>query len=68
MIIKKGANLTKMNTEMKSSLDDLIKKDKKFLRKKRPGQQNKGGPANKKNMPRRLKNKGAGIFKNKNGN
>ena len=50
---------------MKSSLDDLIKKDKKFLRKKRPGQQG-AGKAGK--GPQRLKNKGAGIFKNKNAN
>ena len=45
---------------MKSSLDELIKKDKKFLRKKRPGQQSAG------KGPQRIKNKGAGIFKNKN--
>ena len=49
-----------MDVEMKSSLDDLIKKDKKFLRKKRPGQQGKA------NEPRRFKNKGAAIFKTKN--
>ena len=52
-----------MDVVMKSSLDDLIKKDKKFLRKKRPGQQG-AGKAGK--GPQRIKNKGAGIFKNKN--
>ena len=55
---------------MKSSLDDLIKKDKKFLRKKRSNTQGKGqGGAQKagnNKMPRRIKNKGAGIFKKKN--
>ena len=52
-----------MDVEMKSSLDDLIKKDKKFLRKKRPGQQGAGKVGK---GPQRFKNKGAGIFKNKN--
>ena len=57
---------------MKSSLDDLIKKDKKFLRKKRISSQGKtkggfGAPAKIiGNMPRRLKNRGTGIFKKKN--
>ena len=55
-----------MDTEMKSSLDDLIKKDKKFLRKKK-NVKGKGQGAQQKtgNMPRRIKNKGAGIFKKK---
>ena len=59
-----------MDVEMKSSLDDLIKKDKKFLRKKRSNMQGKGQGAAQKagnnKMPRRIKNKGAGIFKKKN--
>ena len=55
---------------MKASLDDLIKKDKKFLRKKRPQSGGKGpGGANASGkMPRRIKNRGAGIFKRKNSN
>ena len=53
--------------EMKASLDDLIKKDKKFLRKKRNNKQGKGAGGQQKagNMPRRIKNRGAGIFKRK---
>ena len=53
---------------MKASLDDLIKKDKKFLRKKRPQGKGQGAAqkAGNNKMPRRIKNKGAGIFKGKN--
>jgi len=61
---KKSALYTKMDVEMKSSLDDLIKKDKKFLRKVRPGQKGAQGKVGK--GPQRFKNKGAAIFKGKN--
>ena len=62
--------MDKMDVDMKASLDDLIKKDKKFLRKKRSNSKGKGqaGPpkAGNNKMPRRIKNRGAGIFKKKN--
>ena len=62
--------MDKMDVDMKASLDDLIKKDKKFLRKKRSKSQGKGQgsppKAGSNKMPRRIKNRGAGIFKKKN--